>query len=158
PESARVFSWIMNNYWNVNFPASQPGPMGVRYSLTDTTDGFKAADAVRFGLEVASPLVALPEAAVDFPGTASDVSVSVAPDHVLLTAIRPAPIGGPGVWLRLQEVDDKPIVAKLNLRKTPFRSAERLIILGRAGEKLPIVKGIAAVFLAPRESVWVALG
>ncbi|HWA96013.1 MAG TPA: polysaccharide lyase family protein [Terracidiphilus sp.] len=36
PKSSTIFSWLMNNYWATNFPASQGGEFTFRYAITST--------------------------------------------------------------------------------------------------------------------------
>jgi alpha-mannosidase len=60
--NAWVFSYAMNNYWMMNFKASQEGRVEFRYSLTSLPPGAAAPDRVassRFGWEVHTPLAAV---------------------------------------------------------------------------------------------------
>jgi len=53
-----IFAYIMNNYWNTNYKASQGGHFDFRYSLMPSG----SADALslsRFGWEVSNPMIAL---------------------------------------------------------------------------------------------------
>jgi alpha-mannosidase len=54
--SATLFSYVMNNYWETNYRAAQDGEVEFRYSLM-AHGPFQEADAQRFGLEHARPLV-----------------------------------------------------------------------------------------------------
>ncbi|MFA5206229.1 MAG: hypothetical protein WC708_17675, partial [Lentisphaeria bacterium] len=51
-----VMSWLMNNYWFTNFPASQNGPVTCRFSLDVRPGGFDAAAAGRFARAIRQPL------------------------------------------------------------------------------------------------------
>ncbi len=53
-----VMSWLYNNYWATNFPASAHGPMIFRHRIYPAATG-EAAEAVRCGLESRNPLRAV---------------------------------------------------------------------------------------------------
>ncbi|MCX6877187.1 MAG: hypothetical protein NTW21_25765 [Verrucomicrobia bacterium] len=50
-----LLGWPLNNYWDTNFPASQPGFKWFRYELTSARC-FDAAAAMRFGQAAATPV------------------------------------------------------------------------------------------------------
>ncbi|MCK5650126.1 MAG: hypothetical protein KAJ42_02060, partial [Gemmatimonadetes bacterium] len=56
--SGTLLSYVMNNYWETNYRAAQDGIHQVEYSLRPH-DGFDEAEAERFALERAQPLVAI---------------------------------------------------------------------------------------------------
>jgi len=57
PESAAtIFSYIMNNYWETNFKASQPGKVEFVYSIRPH-DSFDPVLAEKFGMERCYPLI-----------------------------------------------------------------------------------------------------
>ncbi len=62
-----LYSYIMNNYWETNYKASQEGMTNFRYSILPHKQYDQAA-AARFGIERSQPLVATP-ARRDCPGT-----------------------------------------------------------------------------------------
>ena len=84
--SATIFSYIMNNYWETNYKASQEGRVSFRYSLVPHGP-FSPQSAKRSGLEISQPLVVVP---------ASDKTVppgsffSLEPAGILVTSIRPS--------------------------------------------------------------------
>ena len=53
-----VMAWVMNNYWNTNFPAGQGGLMKYRYSLCFTPGKFNADAAGAFASSIRQPLLA----------------------------------------------------------------------------------------------------
>jgi alpha-mannosidase len=53
---ALLLAWPMNNYWNTNFRAAQPGLVRLRWELACLTK-FDAADCARFGASAAQPVV-----------------------------------------------------------------------------------------------------
>jgi hypothetical protein len=56
PTSGTVLSYVMNNYWETNYRASQGGAHEWRYAFR-LHDGFDSAAADRWGREVAQPLI-----------------------------------------------------------------------------------------------------
>lgn len=57
PQSSSIYSWVMNNHWHTNFPLTQDGPVSFRYRMYPHSHGFNPAEANRFGLEQAQPLL-----------------------------------------------------------------------------------------------------
>jgi alpha-mannosidase len=55
PKTSAIFSWIMNNYWNTNFPAWQGGDFTFRYAITSNAT-FNPPALTRFGFEALTPL------------------------------------------------------------------------------------------------------
>lgn len=92
-----LLGWPMNNYWDTNFPASQPGFKRFRYELTSART-FDPAVAMRFGLAAATPVEYHPVLRrVDFTeGRLFEMDNA----NVLLTALRRA-LDGAGFLLHL---------------------------------------------------------
>ncbi|MGA2500732.1 MAG: polysaccharide lyase family protein [Tepidisphaeraceae bacterium] len=68
PQSATLYSWVMNNHWHTNYKADQDGLLTFRFSLQPHA-AFASEDAYRFGTEIAQPLLVCP--ALDKPLAAS---------------------------------------------------------------------------------------
>jgi alpha-mannosidase len=79
-----LYSYVMNNYWETNYKASQEGPTVFRYALRPHGPYDQVA-AQRFGIEQNQPLIAVP--ANNAPAMASTLQVT--PDAVIVTSIRP---------------------------------------------------------------------
>ena len=102
------YSYVMNNYWETNYKASQEGPTMFRYSIRPHKK-FDPAAAARFGIEQSQPLVAV---SVD-PKTAVTKSLfSVDPKEVLVTSLRPS-LDKKALILRLFNAGDEPVAAKI---------------------------------------------
>lgn len=54
--SSEIYSWVLNNHWHTNFPQTQEGKMTFAYRIKPH-EAYEAADANRFGMEQAQPLV-----------------------------------------------------------------------------------------------------
>jgi len=55
--NSTFFSYIMNNYWDTNFKASQGGNLTFRYSITTHRENCDVVKATHFGWNYANPLV-----------------------------------------------------------------------------------------------------
>jgi alpha-mannosidase len=114
-EKPHVYSWVMNNYWYTNFPATQEGDIAWEYYLTSTRDTSNRA-ATLFGWNSRLPLVgraAPASASNNLPASAA--TLALGPDNVILVNARPA-LDGRGVILCLREVDGKPATVDISLR------------------------------------------
>ncbi|HOW86431.1 MAG TPA: hypothetical protein P5119_11250 [Candidatus Aminicenantes bacterium] len=112
--SARLFSYVMNNYWHTNYKAGQDGPATLRYAVAPHRGDGPAA-AKRLGLEAASPLIPVPaEAGSPLPG----FPLSAPPEAFTATRLRPS-ADGRGWIVRLLNASSRP---------------ERLILSGPAAD------------------------
>jgi alpha-mannosidase len=112
-EKPYVYSWVMNNYWFTNFPASQDGEFRWSYYLTSMGEGSNAK-AVDFGWSSRVPLVArVLTAGPAGRGMPSLAVLRLNLPNVALVSARPARDGN-GIIVHLREVDGKAVVAKLS--------------------------------------------
>ena len=80
-----IYSWAMNNHWGTNYRAYQEGPTVFRFILRPHRKP-DPAEASRFAIGFSQPL--LPCVANDRPAAAP--LLSLAPDDVLVTALKPS--------------------------------------------------------------------
>jgi alpha-mannosidase len=80
------YSYVMNNYWETNYKASQDGPTTFRYALAPH-GRFDQAAAARFGVEQSQPLIVVP---VKPDGPVREPLLRVAPSSVLVTSVKPS--------------------------------------------------------------------
>ncbi|MBK8566793.1 MAG: hypothetical protein IPN76_26540 [Saprospiraceae bacterium] len=108
--SNRLFSWVMNNVWFVNYKGHQVGQIPFRYSLRPHK-AFDSAEAKKFGIGLVQPLLVAPvgEGQTGFP---SLLKLTGDP-AVIVTSLKPAR-DGKGYLLRLFNTSDKPASATLN--------------------------------------------
>src|SRR5882724_648541 len=122
PKSSAIFSWVMNNYWNTNFPAWQGGDFTFRYAITSNVQ-FNPPSLTRFGLEALTPLER-----DDVPGT-QDFSLLPHQEASLLEVENPAVSlltwkraeDGDGTILRLQDTAGEESNVKIS---SPFLTFE----------------------------------
>ncbi len=102
------YSYVMNNYWETNYKASQEGPTTFRYSLRPHGP-FDAAAAARFGIERSRPLVIVrADPAARLPKSL----LRVEPAEVIVTSLKPS-IDGRALMLRLFNAGENPARARL---------------------------------------------
>lgn len=83
---ALLFAWPMNNYWNTNFRASQPGLVRFRYELTRGA-AFNPAASARFAAAVARPVMFHPVASLS-TGPQPATLVQGLPDCVSIVSLK----------------------------------------------------------------------
>ncbi len=94
--STTLYSYVMNNYWETNYKASQSGPHTFRYYIQPHAK-FSAGQAARFAVGKGQPLIVVP-CSPNRPGKKSLLTVS--PANVIATALKPSD-DGEGLILRL---------------------------------------------------------
>jgi hypothetical protein len=96
----RLFSYVMNNYWETNYRAWQDGPTTFRYALLPHGP-FDYAQAQRFGLEIGQPLSVFPAGPDSTP---SESLFSLNAPGVTATCVKPAECG---LFVRLYNGTDE---------------------------------------------------
>ncbi len=94
--STTLYSYVMNNYWETNYKASQSGVHTFRYYIQPHAK-FSAGQAARFAVGKGQPLIVVP-CSPNRPGKKSLLTVS--PANVIATALKPSD-DGEGLILRL---------------------------------------------------------
>lgn len=134
--SNRLFSWVMNNVWFVNYKGHQEGQIPFRYSLRPHK-AFDSGEAKKFGIGLVQPLVVVPvgEGQLGFP---SLLTLAGGP-AVIVTSLKPTR-DGKGYLLRLFNTSDKPTTAALNWggggQASWFLSNEKEKVFGEVGSSV----------------------
>ena len=87
--SATLYSYVMNNYWETNYKASQEGPTTFHYSIRPHAR-FDAAAAARFGIVRSRPMVAVP---VNDDTLVQRSLLRVEPAGVIVSSLKPSEDG-----------------------------------------------------------------
>ena len=106
--STLFYFYVMNNYWETNYKADQPGPAEFRYVLRPHGP-FDQAAAIRFGIESSQPLWAVP---VDASAPKVASLFSVEPAEVLATSVKPSDDGN-ALMVRLWNAGTRPAQARI---------------------------------------------
>lgn len=142
-----LLAWPVNNYWDTNFKASQPGVLTFKYELR-AFDKFDPAAAAAAGLAAAHPVQLFP--AVRCPNRREETLLSVRGDGVNVIHVKPAE-DGRGVIVRLMNLLEATAEARITL---PGRRIARAFatdaLEGDATELAVEAGGAASVALAPR--------
>jgi alpha-mannosidase len=107
PESGKIFSWVLNNYWTTNFLASQEGELKWTYQISSLPDPSNAL-ATRFGMENRIPFLNRV-----FPASANPDSLLIPrsffasnKSNPVLVSARPA-ASGKGIVMQLRETSGR---------------------------------------------------
>ncbi|HRZ17576.1 MAG TPA: glycoside hydrolase family 38 C-terminal domain-containing protein, partial [Candidatus Hydrogenedentes bacterium] len=141
--STTLVAYVMNNYWETNYKASQDGPTTFRYALRPHT-GYDPAAAQRFGVEFTQPLVAVPAAK---RAKAPETRVRIAPDCVVATVLKPGDDGASDI-LRLFNASDTACEAVVDWGRPRPKRVEMSSLSETPGDPLD-----GPVRLAPYEVV-----
>ncbi|MBN1124803.1 MAG: hypothetical protein JXA82_07340, partial [Sedimentisphaerales bacterium] len=87
--TTRLYSYVMNNYWETNYKASQPGETTFEYALLPHGKYDQAA-ATRFGAERGNPLVIVP---VTQKAGSLDSMFTLSTSDVIVSTVKPADTG-----------------------------------------------------------------
>ncbi len=121
PPSATIFSWALNNHWHTNFPLEQEGQIPFRYSILPHGTGYDAAQANRFGLDQAQPLIASPVAGP----LAVAPQVALDNPRVFVSSLKTS-ADGKSTSLRLRSLSDRPETVQLARPTGPGQRVELL--------------------------------
>ena len=102
------YSYVMNNYWETNYKASQEGMTSFRYSILPHREYDQAA-AARFGMERSQPLIAVP-ARRETPVLGS--RLRVAGQDIVVTSLKPT-FDRQGLVVRLFNAGTQPAQASV---------------------------------------------
>jgi hypothetical protein len=105
-----LYSWILNNHWHTNYKADQDGWLEFRYAVQPHLGGFDALAAARFGVDRCQPLIVMPASG---PAPAALPRLTVTPNDVIVTALKPADAGR-GWVVRLYGASGRDQAVKLN--------------------------------------------
>ena len=115
--SQKLYSWVMNNLWFVNYKAHQEGEIRFKYVLQPHGE-FIASDAKKFGMEQTMPFIPVPvnEDAIDLP---SFINITGSQD-VIITSMKPTR-DKKGWMVRLFNVSDKKGVISIEWKNKPSK-------------------------------------
>ena len=143
-----LLAWPVNNYWETNFRASQPGLVEFRYSFT-SHGAFDPVRAILEGQHTCNPPVT--HLVLDDATPRQGRFLDVGGDNVVVTYIKLA-ADHEGIIVRLVNLGDKPTVTRLATPGRPLRKAWHCGTLEENRCELAVGAGIAACELAPVNS------
>jgi hypothetical protein len=158
PASSAIFSWLMNNYWGTNFPASQGGDFTFRYAITSDSQ-FNPQSLTRFGLEALTPLehddLAASEDASSLPNRQASLLEVANPGVTLLTWKRAE--DGDGTILRLQDMMGAASEVRIHSQFLTFEQAWLCDLLEENQSEIKTESGDLSVPIKPFQVVTLRL-
>ena len=148
-----LLAWPLNNYWETNFRANQPGIVEFRYSFA-SHGRFDPVRAVLEGQQSCNPPVT--HLVLDDATPRQGRFLEVQGDKVIVTYVKPAE-DHQGLVARLLNLGDQPTPAKLLLPGRPIAKAWLGGTLEDNRRKLPLSAGAATCDLQPRQLTTVRL-
>ncbi len=96
-EGMTLFAYLMNNYWETNYKASQEGPVTFQFALHAHEGEFSGIEADLFGRERSRPLLL---SSAETPGEPGESFLTLSSQNIRITSIKPA-VEGEGWIVRL---------------------------------------------------------
>ena len=148
-----LLAWPVNNYWETNFRASQPGKVELRYSFV-SHGKFDSVRAWQEGQQACNPPVTHPvfDSVAPRQGKFLDVQGS----SVVITYVKPA-ANHEGIVLRLINLGDKANAARIAIPGRAIRQAYLCGTLEDSRASLAVVNGSVTCDLSPRQLTTICL-
>ncbi|RMF99893.1 MAG: hypothetical protein D6741_07710 [Planctomycetota bacterium] len=111
--SARLFSYVMNNYWETNYKADQEGPTPFVYAIRPHGP-YRVSESKRFLMERSHPLIVVPirgESALP-----AGILAGVEPDEATVEVLRPTRDGA-GWFVQMINHGDRRVNVRLHFRE-----------------------------------------
>ncbi|GGD83132.1 glycosyl hydrolase-related protein [Paenibacillus nasutitermitis] len=136
-ENPLLLAWPVNNYWDTNFRASQPGRVTVKYRL-HTFTAFEPSEMIRQGILASHPIQMFP--VIDCPVDKEDTLLEAAGEGVVPVYVKPAATGD-GMIVRLHNWKDEAAAFVIRIPGTRIVQAFQANILEENLSELPLTEG-----------------
>jgi hypothetical protein len=116
PEKSRLYMYLLNNMFDVNIAADQPGPVSFQWSLRSHPGNWIEGGADRFGRSVQQPLLAWRadgKNAGSVPSSCSFLYVDL--PNVMCSVIKTAESNGRGFIIRFNETTGQDTIVTVSL-------------------------------------------
>lgn len=152
PESEKIYSYVMNNYWTTNFNAYQHGGFRWTYNLTSKS-GNNFADASKFGAECRIPFLyrVLPATGTHEKGKTEGQILRIDNSNIYLVNMRPVE-GRNEIILQLREINGNKTILNIN---SPFLKTLKATYCDAFGNDLQ--KQAGQLIIEPWETKFVKL-
>jgi hypothetical protein len=141
-----LLAWPVNNYWETNFRASQPGVVELRYSFT-SHGPFDPVKTVLEGQNICNPPITHPVLEACKPGAGRFIDVQG--EDVVVTHVKIAE-DHDGIIARMINLGRQPVKTMISLPGRRVAKAWIDNLLENNQEDLVVEKGSASVDLVPR--------
>ena len=155
-ENPLLLAWPINNYWNTNFPLTQPGYMTLHYAFM-THGKFDPVQMSHEAQSVKTPMMAHPSFCAD--GKTEGQLLHVAGEGIVVQHVKSA-ADGHGFIIRLMNLKPHAVQAEIVLGHRPATHAALCDALEESQEPLEITgeNGAVAVELPARRLTTIKLG
>jgi alpha-mannosidase len=130
--SSIIYSYVMNNLWETNWPLTQNGPVKFRYRILPHGP-FDASNANRFGVEQSQPLIAI----ATNSNPVLNPLIKITNDKVTITILKSIE-DGKSMIIRFRSFSDKDELVKMSW---PSGSPDSVSICNRGEESGEIKAG-----------------
>jgi len=150
-----LLAWPLNNYWNTNYPLTQPGYITLHYAFL-THGKFDPVQMSQDAQSVSIPMLAHPAFCVD--GKTEGQLLHVAGKGIVVQHVKPA-ADGRGFIVRLMNLKPHPVQVQIILGHRPATHAALCNALEEIQQPLKIVgvNGAAAFEVPPRRLTTIKL-
>lgn len=149
-----VYSYVLNNYWNTNYKASQSGLIEFRYSLTSQAS-ISNQEAYAFGWKARQPLYAhrisfqdFREPQAPYYDQPEGTLASIDTEKVVISTIKKANRGQSWI-LRFQEISGETHSPVLTLPGQRIKEAWLTDLLEREIQRLDVIEGVPKFSMEP---------
>jgi hypothetical protein len=116
PATSRLYLYLLNNMFDVNIAADQPGPVNFHWALRSHAGDWIEGGAERFGRSVQQPLIAWHADGKNSGSVQSSCSfLNVDVPNVMCSVIKTAESNGRGFILRFNETSGQDTIATISL-------------------------------------------
>ncbi|MGA9061229.1 MAG: glycosyl hydrolase-related protein [Terracidiphilus sp.] len=102
PRNANIYSYVMSNIWNVNYPLWQGGEMQFDYSFMSHDSALPLSESAHFGWDTVSPLIAHWVSDSSEKQLSAPVRFEIEPQNAMIAVVK-RPEAGDGIVLRVWE-------------------------------------------------------
>jgi hypothetical protein len=153
PANPVLLAWPLNNYWETNFRATQPGVVEFRYTLA-SHGAFDPVAAVLEGQQSSNPPVT--HLVLDDSSPRQGRFLNVQGDGVVVAYVKPADDHA-GIIVRVVNLGPQPTTARIALPGRPLTAAWRCGTLEDTPSPLDVSADTAHCPLAPRQLTTIRL-
>jgi len=157
-ERAMLLGWVTNNYWETNFPGSQPGVVTGRYTILPYGGVFNESRAHRFAAEAENSRPCVQH--LGEPGNPRNLlgvgTLLQLPEPPVLVLSLHRTLND-GSLLALFNASDSLQAARISDGLIKIQSAQLCDLFGNQTEKLKVIDGATEIMIKPRQTVIIKL-
>jgi len=152
-DNGTIFSFVMNNYWWTNSPASQGGRFWFNYAISSKRPGFDPVYSNKFGWSIHVPLSTI---FVDSKDKRDDIKeynfIENIPDNVMIIGMKESE-SGKGIIIRLLEISGEESSFRLKFSDRSIKNAYLTTPVEEDIKVKKVLNGVANILLHHYELV-----